>query len=190
MTGSVEEQAFPAALRPAVRAVVLQVAGGVPERLPAGYRVVHAGEALLLPVRVYYPPAALLAGVAQEGDAGLIALCLGTRHHDGHVRERCIQGVLERGAPWAMPFVLQALDDYVLPVVLRIEAARIAGARGWDESIAVRLAGENPAWFATLERRAISYWNEHHRARYRQRQAYPACRVIAALRGAAGITPR
>ena len=190
MTAYAEEQGFPAALRPAVRAVVLQVACGVPERLPAGYRVVHAGEALLLPVRVYYASAALLAGAAQEGDAGLIALCLGTRHHDGHVRERCVQGVLERGAPWAMPFVLQALGDYVLPVVLRVEAARAAGARGWDEGVALRLAGENPAWFATLEQRAISYWNEYHRARYRQRQAYPACRVIAALRGEAALTPR
>ena len=190
MTAYAEEQGFPAALRPAVRAIASQVAQGRPERLPAGYRVVHAGEALLLPVRVYYPPAALLAGAAQEGDAGLIALCLGTRHHDGHVRERCIQGVLERGAPWAMPFVLQALGDYVLPVVLRVEAARAAGARGWDEGVALRLAGENPAWFATLEQRAISYWNEYHRARYRQRQAYPACRVIAALRGEAVLTPR
>ena len=176
-----EELAFPTALRSAVHAVVQQVARGVPERLPIGYRIVHAGEALLLPVRVSYPSAALLAGASQEGDAGLVALCLGTRHHDGHVRERCIQGVLERGAPWAMPFVLQALGDYVLPVVLRIEAARATGARGWDAGVALRLTLENPAWFATLERRAISYWNEYHRACYQQRQAYPACRVIAAL---------
>lgn len=190
MTACAEEQAFPAALRPAVHAIVPQVAGGAPERLPAGYRVVQAGEALLLPVRVYYPPAALLDCAAQEGEAGLVALCLGTRHHDGHVRERCIQGVLERGAPWAMPFVLQALGDYVLPVVLHIEAARAAGARGWDEGVAARLAGDNPAWFATLERRAISYWNEYHRARYPQRRTYPACRVLAALRGDAAPTPR
>ncbi|WP_215408614.1 hypothetical protein [Janthinobacterium sp. JC611] len=190
MTVYAEEQAFPAALRPAVHTIVQQVAGGAPERLPAGYRVVHAGEALLLPVRVYYPPAALLAGAAREGEAGLVALCLGTRHHDGHVRERCIQGVLERGVPWAMPFVLQALGDYVLPVVLHIEAGRAASARGWDEGVAARLAGDSPAWFATLERRAISYWNEYHRARYPQRQAYPACRVLAALRGDAALTPR
>jgi hypothetical protein len=46
-------------------------------------------------------------------------LCLGTRHHDGFVRQECVSRLLERhhgwAIPcWAIPYIVQLLGEYVM----------------------------------------------------------------------------
>ena len=116
----------------------------------------------------------------------MIALCLGTRHHDGHLREACVRQLLQQQRAWTVPFVVHLCGEYVLQIVEVIGAALPA----WNGEALARYLRENPAYVATLERRAVSYWNCYYRAQYPVWDAYPGCRVMAALRGLQDLTLR
>ncbi len=134
---------------------------------------------LRIPVRTYYQREQLLACTQLAGDAGVLALCLGTRHHDGHLREACLRQLLLQERAWTAPFVVHLCGEYVLEIVEAIEVALPA----WNAEALARYLRENPAYVATLERRAVSYWNCYYRWQYpvwkalsgKQGHGGPAC---------------
>ncbi|MGH8877622.1 MAG: hypothetical protein ACRD0P_09810, partial [Stackebrandtia sp.] len=77
--------------------------------------------------------------------------------------------------------------EYVLEIV---EAIR-QGLGGLAEpgSAERRLYGEfitrNPVFFATTERRVVSYWSCYYRSSYPVFGTYPGCELLEALRAAA-----
>lgn len=178
-----EAHAFPAAL-----------AGTVVQLLPAlgssrahpPFAVCLNGEALLIPTRTYYDGERLLACTRLAGDAGVIALCLGTRHHDGHVREACVRQLLLQERAWTVPFVVHLCGEYVLEIVEAIGAALPV----WNAQALARYLRDNRAYVDTLERRAVSYWNCYYRGRYPAWDGYPGRRAMAALRELQELTPR
>ena len=172
-------QAFPARLAPQVHAVA--------ERLGRDHlwQPLHFcscvrldGEELRIPERVYYDAELLMAATRAGGAEGLIALCLGTRHHDGFVRERCLRRLLEAREHWIIPFVVRLAGEYVAQIVAVIEEAlpRLDGAAYG------RFLRENPRFLATTERRVVSYRYAYQAAGYTERGADPGSRVIAAFR--------
>ncbi|MDN2674168.1 hypothetical protein OX459_22480 [Janthinobacterium sp. SUN026] len=178
-----EAGAFPAALAGTV-AQLLPALGSSQAHPP--FAVCQDGEALLIPTRTYYDRLRLLACTQLPGDAGVIALCLGTRHHDGHLREACLKQLLLQERAWTVPFVVHLCGEYVLEIVERIGAALPA----WNAQALARYLRENPAYMDTLERRAVSYWNGYYRGRYPAWDDYPGCRAMAALRALQRLTPR
>lgn len=135
------------------------------------------GEPLLLPARVYYDAAVLNEACEREGLAGTIALCLGTRHYNGFLRQACVTRLLGCEQYWAVPFVLQLLGEYVVEVILPIEAFLKSGA-----GQAVRdFVAENARYMVTLEKRALSYWDCYYRQQFSDKQDYPGIRAISAL---------
>lgn len=178
-----EADAFPAALADTL-AQLLPVLGSGRAHPPFAVR--QNGEALLIPTRTYYDRERLLACTRLPGDAGVLALCLGTRHHDGHLREACVKQLLLQERAWTVPFVVHLCGEYVLEIVERIGAALPA----WNTDALARYLRENPAYLATLERRAVSYWNCHYRRRYPAWDSYPGRKAMAALRALALLTPR
>ena len=178
-----EAHAFPAAL-----------AGTVVQLLPAlgssrahpPFAVYLNDEALLIPTRTYYDRERLLACTRLAGDAGVIALCLGTRHHDGHLREACVRQLLLQERAWTVPFVVHLCGEYVLEIVERVGAALPA----WNAQALARYLRDNRAYVATLERRAVSYWNCYYRCQYPVWEEYPGRRAMAALRALQELTPR
>ncbi|KAB0332170.1 hypothetical protein LSO07_10990 [Janthinobacterium sp. PLB04] len=178
-----EADAFPAALAGTV-AQLLPALGS--SRAHPPFAVYLNGEALLIPTRTYYDRERLLACARLAGDAGVIALCLGTRHHDGHLREACLKQLLQQERAWTVPFVVHLCGEYVLEIVERIGAALPA----WNAQALARYLRENPAYVATLERRSISYWNCYYRRRHPVWQDYPGRRTMAALLALQQLTPR
>lgn len=136
------------------------------------------GERLSLPCRLYCAPGRLRSIVDREsGDARLLAQCLGTRHHDGHVREKYLRDVLGVDRDWVAPFVVQLLGEYVIEIVDAI-------AISLDHAVPAPLlafAHENPGFMATTRRRAISYWDCYHRRRYPSLRDYPGMVALEAL---------
>lgn len=173
-----EAAAFPAALTDAVSRLLPALSTGQLHPPSAPFEARQDGRLLRIPVRTYYARAALLAATGQPGDAGAVALCLGTRHHDGRLREHCVAQLLLQERAWTVPFVVHLCGEYVLEIVERIGAALPA----WNAGALARYLRENPAHVATLERRAVSYWNCYYRAQYPVWDAYPGCRAMAALR--------
>lgn len=177
-----EAAAFPAALADTVSRLLPALSKGQMHPPSAAFEVLQDGRLLRIPVRTYYARAALLAATGLPGDAGAVALCLGTRHHDGHLREHCAARLLLQQRAWTVPFVVQLCGEYVLEIVERMDAALPA----WNAQALARYLRDNPAYVATLERRAVSYWNCHYRARYPVWDAYAGGRAMAALRALQG----
>ena len=181
-----EAQAFPAALAETVSWLLPALSDGRLHAPSAPFDVHQDGRRLRIPGRTYYAREALLDVAGLPGDAGVIALCLGTRHHDGHLREHCLAQLLLQERAWTVPFVVHLCGEYVLEIVERIGAALPA----WNTPALARYLRENPAHVATLERRAVSYWNCYYRDEYPVWEAYPGRRAMAALRALQALTPR
>ena len=146
------------------------------------------GEVIAIPYRVYNdePSAALTRSLT--GHQQMLLHWLYTRHHDGRVRQRHLESVIDAPpAPWAVPYVMQLAGEYVLEILETIR-------RGLD-GLAVpgstqrRLYGEfitrNPAFFARTERRVVSYWSCYHRHLYPVFGTYPGSVLMDACRSAA-----
>ena len=181
-----EADAFPAALAGTLAQLLPVLTTGQLHAPSVPFDVHQDGRLLRIPVRTYYHREQLLACTRLAGDAGVLALCLGTRHHDGHLREACLRQLLLQERAWTAPFVVHLCGEYVLEIVEAIEVALPA----WNAEALARYLRENPAYVATLERRAVSYWNCYYRRRFPEWEDYPGSRAMAALRALQALTPR
>lgn len=178
--------AFPAQLVSSAHAVARLLGPDSARRPVSCFAVSLDGERLFIPERVYYAPGALIAATQAGGDPGCIALCLGTRHHDGFVRERCLRQLLDAREAWIIPFIVRLAGEYVVQIVARIEAHLPL----LDAALYGKFLRENPGLLATTERRVVSYWYAYQHAGYRERGAEPGSRVVAAFKrmAAADVT--
>jgi len=176
-------RAFPAALAHRVDGVAGRLALEQPRILPQCFSVRLHGEELFIPERLYCEPDALLAATRIEGIEGAIALCLGTRDHDGFVREHCVRRLLDERHDWVIPFVVRLVGEYVAQIVAAIEAA----LPGLDAAAYGSFLRDNPRFLDMTERRVISYWYAYQHVGYRERGTEPGSRVIAAFRRMAAL---
>lgn len=143
------------------RDITLQLRGSAPHPESSQGLAVHLGPVpCVLPYRVYYDINTMMTFAdTLRGDEQVFMWCLGSRHHDGRIREECIRRLLPMPRPWVSPFVVALLGEYVREI-----AAFIHGAL--DDASLSQLqdfARQNPAFMQTTMRRAISYWNAYHR---------------------------
>lgn len=169
--------AFPTALRPVAAALTATAAWDSEHRLHS-YHVMLAGETLTIPWRLYVDRGLPLDDAARDPAARGIAWCLGTRHHDGYVREGCLARMLAAPQGWMAPFIVHLVGEYVIDIVQRIETA----LPGFAPELRAALAAfvrENPRYLDTIERRTISY---RFRGGPPPLTDYPGKRVMALLR--------
>ncbi len=163
---------FPAALQPLASTILPALRGNeVAPASPDGFSVIVGGEQLAAPYRVYYAAPDLRAVIdGSREDSGTLALCLGTRHWDGYVREECLRKLIADRRPWAAPFIVQLLGEYVVEIAQAILAAL---QQGYVEGLA-EFARDNASFMATTKRRIISYWDCYYRRDFPSLQDYPA----------------
>jgi len=169
--------AFPAALRPEVAALT-DSAGWRPEIRYYTYQVMLGGDTLTIPSRLYVDRGLLWDDAGRSPEQRGIAGCLGTRHHDGYVREACMVRLLAAPQAWMTPFIVHLVGEYVIEIVQRIEAALPTFAPDMLAALAA-FVRENPRYLDTIERRTVSY---RFRGGYPVPADYPGKRVIASLR--------
>lgn len=169
--------AFPAALRPAAAALTGAAAWHTESRHTT-YQVVLGGETLTIPSRLYVAPGLPLDDAGRDATARGIAWCLGTRHHDGYLREACLARMLAAPQGFMAPFIVHLVGEYVIEIVQRIETALPGFAPGMRAALAA-FVRENPRYLDTIERRTISYrfWGAPPPL-----TDYPGKRVMALLR--------
>ena len=143
------------------------------------------GETISVPHRTYYldPPDHRFREL--DDLEQLIARCLLSRHHDGRVRERQVEPLLQVGLPWVGAYVLTLLGDYVLEIHQRLEPAFGEALRPIDRRRAMYLdlVANNPRFWQRTRSRITSYWNAYHRSRFPDIEDHPAWRVVRALEG-------
>ena len=174
-----ESLGFPPVLHAAARAAAAAAARDEIAPPQGAFHVDVDGETLHIPYRLYYDTARLRRALDDaQGVERRILACLGTRHHDGHVRQACLARILDGDEAWLIPYIVQLAGEYVIEIV--DDVARWSETR--DASALAAFARANPAWLATLSRRVTSYWNCYHRRAYPDRADYPGTRVLSRLR--------
>lgn len=174
-----EALGFPSALRAAARAAIALVAQEEIAPPRGAFTVGVDGETLRIPYRLYYDAERLRRAIGNaHGIDKRILACLGTRHHDGRVRQACLALILGSDAAWVTPYIVHLAGEYVIEIV--DDVARALPMRD-PASLAV-FARANPIYLATLARRVTSYWNCCHRGTYPDRAEYPGARTLALMR--------
>lgn len=146
------------------------------------HRMTVEGQSLHFPGRVYAPATQLfdVAASLPDSDAAWLCLCLATRHHDGHVRQRAVMALPPDLPPWVLAFKVVLLGEYVVSIAQVLERQLSAA----DRQACAALATQNPALFNTLQQRAASYWNCYYRADSALAD-FPNHRLLRAIRHAA-----
>ncbi len=113
--------------------------------------------------------------------------CLYSRHCDGVVRQRHLEEVVGSTDPWVVPFVVQLAGEYVLEILVVIcDELRDLATPGTCGNLAYgQFIVDNPAYFASIQRRVVSYWNCYYRGSYASFRGYPGCTLLDLLRSAA-----
>lgn len=173
----VESKAFPTQLAREVAAVTSALSDYQLHPPSKGFAVFVEGEQLEIPYRAYYRESQLLKCIERLGTQSHIALCLGTRHHDGFLRERCLRQIITVEQPWVVPFVTQLVGEYVLQIMQVVEEEL--------PNLNMQLYGEflnaNATLHETIRRRVVSYWNEYYRRLYPRWKDYAGFRVLTAF---------
>jgi hypothetical protein len=181
MVNHIEIKAFPAHLAIEAAAVMSTISDYQQNPPLQSFKVQVRGEQLEIPDRVYYRESLVRKLAGRPGALGHIALCLGTRHCNGFLREECLKQLIPVAQSWVAPFVTQLIGEYVVEIVQVIERELAQ----LDAKIYGDYLNENAVICATISRRVVSYWNEYYRAQYPKLADYPAKRVLNALSGMA-----
>jgi hypothetical protein len=150
-----------------------------------------SGERVAFADRIYNsePPRQAVAGLSPTQQ--LIAHCVYSRHHDGHVRQRSCEEIVQSADAWVPPYVVRLLGEYVVEIVemIRIKLGALENDGGPLTTAYGTFVAANPEFIELTRSRAVSYWNCYHRAGlaatptpgFYTREAYPAFAVLASL---------
>jgi hypothetical protein len=111
-----------------------------------------------MPGRIHNDPELIHVAQLTELQREIID-CILTRHSDGFVREQNLARIIRSKNAWVPPFVIQLVGEYVIEI-LRVVHANLQNLDGAAYRTFLRA---NPAFFATTQRRVISYWNCYYR---------------------------
>ncbi|UCM91750.1 hypothetical protein LC193_08645 [Streptomyces marincola] len=178
--------AFPAELAGDAEAA-LSVMPASHLRPAAPFSVVVEGQQVLIPRRLYNdePPTDAVAPLSARQRQ--LLHCLYSRHSDGVVRQRHLEKIVGSTDPWVVPFVVQLVGEYVLEILVvicdelrHLTASGTCGLRAYGQFIV-----DNPAYFARIQRRVVSYWSCYYRGTYASFRGYPGRTLLDLLRSVA-----
>lgn len=116
-------------------------------------------ETVWIPTRLYF--ASDQPKLAENSDAWRFARALQTRSNDGFERQRATQDLLVKLEPWAAPFIVALIGDYVVEILDEIDSGITLGA---EQTLAAFIS-ENPDFWNIVMQRVASYWDVYYRAR-------------------------
>ena len=88
-------------------------------------------------------------------------LVLQTRSNDGFERQRAARDIIADLQPWAAPFVVALIGEYIVEILDDIYAALTPGNA---QTLAAFIV-QNEAYWSTTKRRVMSYWDVYYRSR-------------------------
>ena len=100
--------------------------------------------------------------------------CIYLRHHDGYLRQRRLENLINEAGYWVTPFTIQLLGEYVIEIIqvldILINDKTIDNYR--------QFAKENPIYWQKTAHRMISYWNEYYKWQFPKLEEYPGRQLI------------
>ena len=88
----------------------------------------------------------------------IVADCWYSRNHNGYVRQRHLQQLVNVEEQFVIPYVLAALGDYVVEIVSELEAASVRWVQGgsWHHHHYRQFASYNVDFMGLMRQRATS----------------------------------
>lgn len=167
-------EAFPARLKDDTLVAV----AALPEAFHQPSQPFHVrvnAELLSIPYRVYHDEPRIDVGGLSVLQRQLISAIL-TRHHDGYVRQKHLAAIVAINEDWVPPFVIQLVGEYVIEILLDIEA----NIHNFDTNLYAYFLRRNMDFLDLTEQRVISYWNCYFRSR--RRDDYVGFRLLGYLK--------
>ncbi|MBD2716243.1 hypothetical protein KBK19_14480 [Microvirga sp. STR05] len=136
------------------------------------------GQKLTIPGRIYSElpleeATSMLSAVQQA-----ILNCLFLRHHNGFVRQKCLERLVDINEYFITPFVVSLLGEYVIEILF--VADKVINSNTVDNYIAFIV--KNTEYWDKTKSRVISYWNEYYRRnRYEDIREYIGMQIANRL---------
>jgi hypothetical protein len=140
----------------------------------SGQKVYLNGELLIIPYRLYFDE--------QQGEKEnqltvlqrTILNCIYSRHHNGFVRQRHLEQLLDSNDYFVIPYTFQLLGEYVLEILTVLDK------HVNDNTISnyVSFINENPKYWQQTESRMISFWNEYYRRQFLKLKDYIGKQIV------------
>lgn len=157
-------EAFPASHRLEALSAGDAVARALdPSQWTERFTVEVDGQSVLIPSRLYFASGRLQ--MDESDKAWRFARALQTRSNDGFERQRAARDVIADLQPWAAPYVVALIGEYVIEILDDINAALTPN----DARTLAAFIGANEAYWNTTKRRVMSYWDVYYRP-YRSRE--------------------
>lgn len=140
----------------------------VPRQWTERFVVQAEGQNVLIPARLHFVPDQL--PLAESDEAWRFARALQTRSNDGFERQRAARDLLADLRPWAAPFIVALIGEYVVEI---LDDIAVALTPEHAHVLGVFITHNEPYW-DTTKRRVASYWNVYYRSSRSSevRQAY------------------
>lgn len=130
-----------------------------PRQWTERFTVQADGQCVLIPARLHFASAPLSMGESDQ--AWRFARALQTRSNDGFERQRAARDVIADLQPWAAPFIVALIGEYIIEILDDIYAALTPGNA---QTLAAFIV-QNEAYWGTTKRRVVSYWDVYYRSR-------------------------
>jgi len=131
---------------------------------PAMLTIQQDSELLKIPYRLYFNEPDTEKESKLSDTQKTILNCIYLKHHNGYLRQRRLEKLIDKSEYWITPYTIQLLGEYVFEILEVLD--RHINDKNIDNY--KRFVKENPKYFQQTESRMISYWNAYYR-----RQKFP-----------------
>ncbi len=131
-------------------------------------------EVLTIPYRLYFNEPESEKEIKLTDIQKTILHCIFLRHHDGFLRQRRLEKLIDKNEYWVTPFTIQLLGEYVYEIL------QVLDKHINDKTIDnyERFARGNSKYWQQTESRMISYWNEYYRRQFPKLYDYLGLQIV------------
>lgn len=129
-----------------------------PRQWTERFSVQAEGQSVLIPARLHFSSNRLQ--LTESDEAWRFARALQTRSNDGFQRQRAARDLLADLQPWAAPFVVALIGEYIIEILDDIAAALTPETSRTLGAFVI----QNEAYWNTTKRRVTSYWDVYYRS--------------------------
>jgi hypothetical protein len=132
--------------------------GLAPRQWTERFAVLAEGQSVLIPARLHFASSRLQLN--RNDESWLFARALQTRSNDGFERQRATRDLLPNLKPWAAPFIVALIGEYIVEILDDIAATLTPE----DALTLGAFVIENQGYWNTVKRRVMSYWDVYYRS--------------------------
>lgn len=143
------------------------------------YSVIFENEKLHIPYRIYFNEPDPKKEMRLTNVQQMILNCLYLRHHDGYVRQRRLENLVDSTASFIIPFSIQLLGEYVIEI-LQVLDKHVNEKTHNDYKTFVKT---NSRYWQKTESRVVSYWNAYYRKKFPKLKEYVGVEIINKIKG-------